>query len=134
MRWPRSPAKNSAFGRLCAERGEESQVSDAEILRLVDDREIEWRILALGDRVRQRREQAGVRDQLLRIQPGDDPLEDRPQNLALRLRQAGLPAEPGDVAIGFPGFQLPGVDQLLPFRQQKLQAEFVAGARPCGFA
>ena len=49
--------EKQAFGRSAPERGEESQVRDGDVLRLVNDREVEWRILALGDRGRQRREQ-----------------------------------------------------------------------------
>ena len=41
MRWPRSPAKNSALGLRAAERGEEPQLGDADVLRFVDDGGIE---------------------------------------------------------------------------------------------
>ncbi len=44
---------------------------------------------------------------------------------ALRLGQPGLSAEPCDIAIGLPGLQLPGIDDLLPFGEEKVQAELV---------
>ena len=54
MRWPRSPAKKSALGRPPPKRGEEAKMGDADVLRLVHDREVERRLLALRDRGRQR--------------------------------------------------------------------------------
>ncbi len=46
MRWPRSPAKNSAFGRPLPRAGEEAELGDADVLRLVHDDEVEGRRLA----------------------------------------------------------------------------------------
>ena len=60
------------------------------------------------------------------LQPGTNALEDRPQHLALRLRQPGLSAEPRDIAIRLPVLQLPCIDHLLPFGEKKMLAEFVA--------
>ena len=72
---------------------------DADVLRLVHDGEVEGRILAAGQRGCQRGEHPGVGDQLPRLQPAANPLEDGPQHRALRLRQPGLAAEAGDIAI-----------------------------------
>ncbi len=49
MRWPRSPAKNRALRPAAAQRGQEAQLSDAQVLRLVHDGEIERRSSTLDD-------------------------------------------------------------------------------------
>jgi hypothetical protein len=38
----------------------------------------------------------------------------------------GLSAKARYIAIRFPPFKLPGIDHLLPFGQQEVQAEFMA--------
>ena len=38
-------------------------------------------------------------------------------------REAGLPAEARDVAVGLPGLELPGIDHLLPLGQEEVRAE-----------
>ena len=65
------------------------------------------------------------------LQPGTNALEDRPQHRALRLREPRLSAEPRDIAIRLPVLQLPRIHHLLPFGEEKMQAELVAahGAR-----
>ena len=129
MRWPRSPAKNERVGPASAQGGKEPEVGDADILRLVHDREVEHHVLALRDRRCQRGEQLRVGDQLARLQAGTNALEDRPQHLALGFRQSRLSAEAGDIAIRLPVLQLPGIHHLLPFRQQEMQAELVTAHR-----
>ena len=52
-----------------------------------------------------------------------DALKDRPQHRALRLWQAGFPAQAPDVPIGLPGLQLPGVNDLFPRGHEKMPAE-----------
>ena len=68
------------------------------------------------------------------LQPGTNALEDRPQHLALRLRQPRLSAEARDIAIRLPSLQLPRIDHLLPFGQQEMQAELVAAHGTRGLA
>ena len=60
------------------------------------------------------------------LQPGTNALEDGPQHRALRLREPGLSAEARDIAIRLPALQLPRIHHLLPFGEQKMQAELVA--------
>src|SRR5262249_16897545 len=72
----------------------------------------------LGHVGSQQREQSRMGDQVPLFQARPDLLEDRPQRRALWLRQPGLSPEPGNVAIGLPAVQLPGVDDLLPFRKR----------------
>ena len=102
-------------------------MGDAEVLRLVHDREVERRtFLLFAIAAASDVNMLGVSDQLARLQPGANALEDRPQHRALRLRQPRLSAEPRDIAIRLPVLQLPGIDHLLPFGEQKMQAELVA--------
>ena len=63
---------------------------------------------------------------LPRRQARTDMIENRPENSALLLRQPRFSAQSHDIAIRLPCFQLPRIDDLLPLRQQKVQAEFVA--------
>jgi hypothetical protein len=60
-----------------------------------------------------------------RTEPRSDLLEDRPQDPALSLGELGLSSEPGDVAVGVPLLELPGVDDLLPLCQQEVLAELM---------
>ena len=108
---------------------EEAQLRDAEVLRLVHHGEVEGRVLAFGKRCGQRREHARTGDDLPRQQAGSDPLEDRPQDRPLRLGQPRLSTEPGDVAVGLPGVQLPRINDLLPLGQQEMRAELVVRPR-----
>ena len=98
---------------------------DADVLRLVHDCEVERRVLAFDKSGRQSGEQTRKRGELPFLQSAADSLEDRPQHGSLRLRQAGLAPEPGHIMIRLPCFQLPGIDYLLPFGQQKMQAKLV---------
>ena len=68
-------------------------------------------------------EQIGPGDGLAFGETGPNALEDRPQDLALLAADAGLATEPGDIAIVFPARELPGVDDLAPFADQKPQRE-----------
>src|ERR1019366_1627884 len=68
------------------------------------------------------------------FQPDTNALKDRPQNLALRLREPCLTAEADDIAIRFPVIQLPCINHLLPFSEKKMQAKFVAAHGSCGLS
>ena len=126
MRCPRSPGEKESVAAPSPQCGEEPDVGDGDVLRLVHDREIEHGFLALRERGRERREQLRLGDHLARFQAVTDPGEDRPQDLPLRLGNARLPPQARHVAIGVPIRQLPRVHDLRPFGHQKVQAEFVA--------
>ena len=126
--------EEQSVGPPAAQRGEEPKVGDADVLRLVHDREVEHHLLGLRDRRRERGEQLRVGDQPARLQPGTNALEDGPQHLALRFREPRLSAEARDIAIRLPVLQLPGIDDLLPFREQEMLAELVTANRARGLA
>src|SRR5439155_23339518 len=56
------PSKKESVRTIRAEGSEEPQVRNAEVLRLIHDREVERRMLAPGHDRGQSAEQAGVRD------------------------------------------------------------------------
>jgi hypothetical protein len=122
---PEVAREEEGVGTTSTQCGKE-QMGDADVLRLVDDREVEDDILALRDRNGQGTEQLGVSSQLPLTQPGTNALEDRPQHRSLRLRQPCLSAEARDIAVRLPALQLPRIHHLLPFGEQKMQAELVA--------
>ena len=45
MRWPRSPGEEERIRPAAAQRGQEAQLGDADVLRLVHDGEVERRLL-----------------------------------------------------------------------------------------
>ena len=51
--------------------------------------------------------------------------EDRPQHRAMRLRQAGLAAEPHHIPVVLPTLKLPRIDHLTPLGPQEVRAERV---------
>ena len=83
-------------------------------MRFIDAREVEWLVRALRELSGHPVEHVGVRDLAGGFQGRTDPLENSPENHSLLLSQPRLAAEPHHVTIGIPGFQLPGVDNLLP--------------------
>ena len=98
MRWPRSPAKKSAFGRA-AEGGQKARLGGAEVLRHVDDGEV-VRAPAGAHRIRDASEHFRARHGSLRLErlpyePG------KIGHSASRwlAAEAGLAPQPGDVAV-----------------------------------
>ena len=102
MRWPRSPEKNSAFGRSAAKRREKPQLRDADVLRLVHDRGIVGRRWTFRLRVGQGLKHCGLGHQAARLQSLAHLLEDLPQNRSSCFRQTCPSAEALDVPVGFP--------------------------------
>ena len=109
-----------------AEGGEQAQFGDADVLGLVDDAEVERRMRRLGNLRGQPREHGGLRQPPVFRERRPDPREDRPEHLALLLGEPRPAAEPRQVAVGFPGLELPGVDHRAPLRPQEVRAEPVA--------
>src|SRR5262245_52149113 len=107
---------------------------DAEVLRLVHDRKVEHHPVALRDAGREGRKQLRMRNELAFTQGCANALEDRPQPGALRLREPRLSAEPHHIPVRLPAIELPRVNHVLPFRQQKEQAELVTGRCRGGLA
>ncbi len=68
-------------------------------------------------------EQIGPCDGLAFGQTGPHALENRPQDLALLAADAGLAAEPGDIAVVLPSRELPRVDDLAPLADQEPRRE-----------
>ncbi len=97
----------------------------AEVLCLIDHGKVIRRVRAVCQLDGQAGEQPGVRDQFLCIQGLAHLLKDSPQHCPLRLWQPGFATQPCDIAVVRPGGQLPGIDHLIPFGEQKMQAEFM---------
>ena len=125
MRWPRSPAKNRLSGAAAAEGREKAQLRHADVLGLVDDAELERRMRPLRDMPLQMPEQAGLGEQPPFVQAIAHPGEDRPEHRTLRFRQAGLAAQPHDIPVVLPAFELPRIDHLAPLGPQEVGAERV---------
>ena len=70
----------------------------------------------------------GTRDQICRTEPFANTVENRPQQGTLLFGQSSLAAKPPHIAVAFPAFQLPRIDDLLPFTENESQTEFVTGA------
>ena len=104
------------------ESGEKPQFGDPDILRLVDDDEIERGFVG-GHVRRDTTEQIRPRDGLAFGKTRPHALENRPQDLALLAADAGLAAEPGDIAVVFPTRELPRVDDLAPLADQEPRRE-----------
>ena len=119
------PGKKESVRTIRAEGSEKPQVRNADVLRLVHDREVERRMLAPGHDRSQAAEQASVRDQVPGCQTSADAIEDGPEDGALRLGESCLSAQAHDIAIRLPAFQLPRINGLFPFRVQKMEAELV---------
>src|SRR2546427_12774008 len=98
----------------------------SQILSFIDDHKIEGWFLTFSDDLSQYRKESGMRDDIGSREYPSHPLKDRPQRRALLFRQSGLPAEPPNVAISFPAFQLPCINNVLPFAEYKARAEVVA--------
>ena len=120
-------------GPSAAERGEEAQLRDAEVLRLVHDREVEGRRLAASPCASARAcEHARLGDQPARLQSARAPARRSTTAPRAAPPAAASCGRGGDVAIRLPGVQLPGIDDLLPFGRQEVQAELVpADGRRC---
>src|SRR5947207_74238 len=101
-------------------------MGDADVLRFVHDGEVEGRLFAFCERASKCGEEARVGDHVLRLQPGADPLENRPKHFALRLRKPRLATESRHITIGLPIRQLPRIDYLLPFGEKEMLAEPMA--------
>ena len=103
------------------QRRQKAQMRHAEVLRFVHHGKVERCVLA----VRQHGEHGRVRDQLLGRQCRAHPLKNGPQHRPLWFWQPCLAPQAGDVTVVLSACKLPGSDDLLPLRQQKVQAEFV---------
>ena len=51
---------------------------------------------------------------------GPDAFENRPKRLSLLSADPCLSAQPGDIPIGLPSLQLPGIDDLGPFAKKEM--------------
>ena len=123
---PEVAGEKESVWPTCPQGGKEPDMGDADILRFVHDREVKDCVLALRDRGCQCAEHLRMSDQLARFQPGTNALEDRPQHHALCLLEPSLSAETRDIAILLPVLQLPGINHLLPFGEEKMQAELMS--------
>ena len=125
---PQIAGEEEAVRPVSAKGRKESQVRHTQVLRFINNNVVEDRFLALGNDRRQQTEEMGTRDQICRTEPFANTVENRPQHGALLFRQSSLPAKPPHIAVAFPGFQLPRIDDLLPFTENESQTEFVTGA------
>ena len=106
-----------------AEGGQKAQLGHADVLRLVDHAELEWRMRHLRDLALQATEQTRFGQEPVLVQSGGHLGEDRPEELPLPFGQASPPTEPRHVPILFPARKLPGVDHAAPLGPQEAQAE-----------
>jgi hypothetical protein len=60
------------------------------------------------------------------LQPRIDSLENRPKHSSLLLWQSRFPAQPANIAISLPRFQLPRINHINPLGPQKMLGKFVA--------
>ena len=90
-------------------------------------------MLALDNIGRQLRKERGLGEQGTGVQGAADTRKNRPQEHALLFREPGFAAQTRNIAILLPACQLPRIDHLLPFCEQKLLAEFVGANGACGF-
>src|SRR6516225_8658565 len=91
--------KEQAVRAVRSERREEPQFGDLDILRLIDNGKIEWRLTLGHDAFGDPPKQIGPGHDVPFGEPGADPLKNRPQDLALRAADPGLAAKPSDVAV-----------------------------------
>ena len=113
------------------ERGQEPQLRNAHVLRFIDDDELEKRLPAARQLRRQPTEHSRAGDKTFGVQSAAHDVEHRPERNTLRFRQARLAAQALHVPIRFPAVQLPGIDQVLPFRLKEPRAEFLDAGRRC---
>ena len=127
------PGEEQAIRPFRGESGEKPQFGEPDILRLVDDDKIERRFVS-GQVRGNATEQIRPGDGLAFGKANPHALENRPQHLALLAADAGLAAEPGDIAVVFPTSELPRVDDLAPFADQEPRREPVPLDLRCGLA
>ena len=65
----------------------------------------------------------GISDQSLFFERRLDLLENRPQDFPAAFGQASFAAQAGDIPVGFPTVELPGIHNLFPFGGQEVAAE-----------
>jgi hypothetical protein len=98
---------------------------DADVLGFVDDGEVEGRDGTGGETGGELGEQGGRSDEAAGGEGGAYRGEDLPERGALGFGEPGAAAEAGNVAIAFPGVELPGIDHVFPFSEQEAGCEFV---------
>ena len=86
----------------------------SQILRFINYHKIKRRLLALGNARSQHCKEAGICDDVSSRKQLPHAIKDRPQHGALLFGQARLSAKPANVAISFPAFQLPRVNNVVP--------------------
>src|SRR5438132_8321887 len=108
------------IGARGSDGGQKAQFGDADILRLVDDGEIEG---SLGGMLGERAEHVRPGDDVAPPKLGPHALEDRPQDLALLAADPRLATKTRHVAISLPAVQLPGIDDIAPLAVEKAFCE-----------
>jgi len=116
---PEIACEKQPIGSRCSDRSQETQLGNADILRLIDDSEIESSFFAGGETSTEPAKDIRPGDKIALRQPGPHALEDRPEDFPLLAPDPGLAAEARNIAIGIPAAQLPRIDDIAPFAVQK---------------
>lgn len=101
-------------------------MGNAQILSFVHYREFKGNILGLGNCGRERSKQLGIRYDPKRLKFSLGLLENRPKDFTLRFRESSLSPKSDNISIVFPTLQLPGIYNVVPFRQEKWKSKGVA--------
>ena len=126
MRWPRSPAKKSALGRSPPRAAKNRRWATLMSCASSTTAKSKTTFLLFEIAAASEVNSSACVISLRAFSPARTRSKMDHKHLALRLREPRLPAEARDIAIRLPVLQLPRIHHLLPFGEQKMQAELVA--------
>ena len=122
---PQVPCKKERIRPVVTQSRKEPQVCHTDILGFIDNCMVKDHHLLVCYRFSQGVEPFSLCHQVSVSHFFPHDLKNRPEGLALCLRQPRLTTQSRYVPVLFPGFQLPGVYHLFPFSQQKIRTEFM---------
>ena len=119
-------------GAVAAERGEESQLRDTQVLGFINDRMLKRRLGGLGDMFRKPSEDCRLGEEVFGGEFLAEGGEDLPEGLAACFGESGFATQSSHIAVAFPAFDLPRIDHLFPLGPEKIWRE-LGGKTRCHF-